>query len=114
MKLHWLWISALLAGCSAQSPLELPASAPTMLEIFERHAMADLGEGSQRESDRSNKLEKEPLTAPATSSRRVRVIHIYVYPHISPMTGMEIPGYWRAIPLRSKARTVMRIDQTTE
>ena len=102
MKLHVkralsaLGVVLLLSSCAGPQPLELPASSPTMIEVFERHAANVISAKQQRVTHGLSVAEDA-----ASSSRRYPVLHVYVFPVAMTHTVEPMPGYWRTIPLRT-------------
>lgn len=96
--LLWLWISWLGAACTTQTPLHIPESSPTMIEIYQRHAIATTP--SRRDKNRGEGT-LSGVEALATEVREIQnpVIHMYVFPHVSASDGLRLPGFWTSFGL---------------
>jgi len=101
--LLWLWISWLATACTTQTPLHIPESSPTMIEIYQRHAISTTP--SRRDKNRGEGT-LNGVDVPAPEAREIRnpVIHIYVFPHVSASDGLRLPGFWTSFGLYDRHR----------
>ena len=72
-----------------------------MIEIYQRHALQTSPSGPNQvkvvdtvDAAYVPKAESTPIRSP--------VIHVYVYPHISGLDGLRVPGYWTSFRLEKR------------
>lgn len=72
-----------------------------MIEIYQRHALQTSPLGLNQAKVVETVDESHAPKAQSTPIRNP-VIHVYVYPHISSLDGLRVPGYWTSFRLEEQ------------